>query len=118
MKPKGLIFEPPITKHRTNVAVISQERFAKILRINELHSTPNKMHEKVSNNNTRMRNKAQRSHNSKTNVMPNNFHVVDHVMIRPTSARRSNLRTGWTGPMRITRPKSELVFEMEIWRKS
>lgn len=87
------------------------------MRINLLHDTIDEMHEKVSNNNTRKRRKAQRFHDSKTHVMLYKFHMGDHVMVRPAGARKSKLSSGWTEPMLITEAKPDLVFVVENWRR-
>lgn len=69
MRPKALIVKPLAIKYRANVKSISQERIAQITRINLLHHSLDEMHKKVSSNDKKMRSKAQRFNNSKTNVI-------------------------------------------------
>lgn len=68
----------------------SREGITEIIRTNALYETVNEMPRTVINNNMRVSSKAQRFYNSITNVLTYNFHVGDHVMIRPTSAGKES----------------------------
>lgn len=47
-----------------------------------------------------------------------NFHVVNHVMVRPEIIKKDKLSTGWIWSMCIMEAKSDLIFEVDDWFKS
>lgn len=82
-----------------------------------MHTALEQLHKEVAESNERSRTNAQRFHNAKSKVVPENVHIGDYVTIYPARIRRHKLNVGWIGPMRIIEAKSDLVIVVEDGRK-
>lgn len=97
-----------------NPASIESIRAKRIMRIEQLSEAIDNIHKSVSVRRTRRRDDAIRKHNSKTHIQEVNFEVGDFVMVAKRQKHDGQkLRVIWTGPRRVTRAVSDLVYECE-----
>lgn len=78
-----------------------------------LHDFLDRMRKAVAANNMLCHIRAQRVHNSKTNVTPLNAIVVDYVKIRTHTKREHTLQSKWRGQMLVKEAKFKLVLVVE-----
>lgn len=71
------------------------------------------MHKEVKENNSRMWTKLHLTNNARTNFLPFNDSVGEHVSAHHAIAHHPKLVTTWIGPMHIVDTKSHLVFVVE-----
>eukprot|EP00171_Calliarthron_tuberculosum_P006128 IDg6128t1 len=71
------------------------------------------MHNEVSHHRTRRRDDAVRHHNEHPHIKPVNFEIGDFAMVAKRKNDGKKLHVIWSGPRRVTRAISDLVYECE-----
>lgn len=112
-KPQPMLNQLTPTHELAKHTPIEAARAREISKLPDLQIALQEMHRAVAEGNEKRRTQAQRSHNAKTRVTPVNFDVGDFVLIRSKKAKTHKLTSGWSGPMRILRALSDLVFVVE-----
>lgn len=104
-------FLPPGSSKPCTLDFVKAQR---LIRVEQLRIAIDKIHKEVSARRTRRRNDAVKRHNERTHVKPVNFEIGDFVMVAKRDKKDGHkLRVVWSGPRRVTRAISELVYECE-----
>ena len=85
----------------------------KLIGIEQLQPALDAMHKEVSSMVSSSRKKGILRHNNKTNVSEANIELGDFVLVRRAQKKGHKLRFVWTGPRRVVKALSRLVFEVE-----
>ena len=86
----------------------------KIINVEKMEKVLEKMHREVSSSRSRKRNSEIERHNRLTRIQPINFEVGEFVLVSKLLSKiGKKLKVRWTGPKRITRADSDVIFEVE-----
>ena len=88
-------------------------RLKQLLKIDKLQSELTRMHRDVKRRADKNRKRHIYRHNRQTNIQPIDFTEGDFVLVRKPRQTNSKLQFSWSGPRRVVRSRSELVFEIE-----
>lgn len=71
------------------------------------------MHKDTAEKVTKARQKQINTHNKRTNIIEPSFHVGDFVVVRRAQGKGHKLNFRWTGPRRIIKVYSDLIYDVE-----
>lgn len=102
---------PPVTQAGPSLSFVKAQR---LVHVHSLAAALDVLHKETATRRTRKREEAVARHNAQTHVIDVNFEIGDYVLVAQRLARNGHkLRVIWSGPRRISRIVSDLVYECE-----
>lgn len=113
LKPSHILIKPmPLRKFR-NIEAMNEEGMKDLVSITKLQEALTQRHKDAAQSKAIRGTHAKQLHNTKTNVLPVNIVVGDHVMVRAHASRTHKLQTKSRGLMIVKEAKSSLMFVVE-----
>ena len=96
-----------------NITTESELLMRRLINIDKTQDALSDLHRDVKDRSDGNRKRMTQRHNSMTNIQPVNFTKGDFVLLRKCGKTGHKLSFKWVGPRRVTKCKSELVYEVE-----